>query len=173
MSLFDHIPASTFTWHHRSIWTRNYDLRDGENIVASFRMPHYFKVDAIGEGFGGSWEFIPKGIFGKTIEVREKGFELPFARWEKKAFKSDSEIFLPKGERLIVEFSMWKGSTRVLTQDRREIFVRTSKLSFHTLSTVVPGIAWKELERFPWVLVLIEHDAAVRRHQSAAAHSFV
>jgi hypothetical protein len=142
-------------------------MRDGSTVLARIRLPRFFKTDADAEGFGGAWEFIPVGFFGNTIEIREKGHELPFAKWEKKAFKADSTISLPKGERLTVQFSMWKGTTRVLTQDNREIFLRTTKISFKKSCDIVPGVAWNTLERMPWLLLLIEHDAILRRRQAA------
>jgi hypothetical protein len=107
------------------------------------------------EGFGGKWEFIFPDFWRMTVGIREPGKDLPFATLVGKVFSSEKSLELPKGERWVVRYRLWKGIFEVTDGRGMPVLTSRSRFSFTWTAELTVPVHTASLERAPWAIMLI------------------
>lgn len=169
MSTIVDLSGATLRWRQPSIFKERHELvaNDGTIVARLNSSGKFLSEKFTAEGFGGSWEFIFSDFWHLTVGIRETGKELPFATLVGKAFSMEKTLELPKGERWMVRYRMWKGIYEVADGRGMPVLSSRSRLSFKWNAEVSIPSYTSSIERSPWIVMLI-YMLQVRQRRRAS-----
>jgi hypothetical protein len=138
-----------------SVFKPVYELRTNGNLVVTMKFPRPFRSLAEVEGYEQRWEFYKPSFWKSTVEVRQKGFELPVAKYIRGRWGRGGTIELPRGDRVKHTFKILKNlneitsesGTQLITFRRKNVFRNTVIVQFNEQSEIV--------NKYPWIVMLV------------------
>ncbi len=166
MKSLSHYAGAELQCVQPSLWKREFEISANDETIFSLRFPYFFKIEAVAEGFGKIWKFRNAKFFSTEIEVREEGYELPFAKYTAKAFKFGGMYELPRGERCKCEYNLWKGIYTVTTQSGLVLFRYERKISLKHKADISIPKRNETLDANPWMPMMIVFIDIMKRGNS-------
>ena len=106
MSLVDVHPGTTLAWVQPHLLKRNYELRAGDDVIATLRFRSAFGYSATAESSDGCWTFKRGGfLMGSTVRACDSDAEI--ARLRDNFWKGGGTLELSDGRKFIATMNMW------------------------------------------------------------------
>ena len=84
-----------------SVWKRFHELRTGEELLGTIQQKGFFGMTWIVEIQNKSWEIYRPSCWRSLIQIRESGYEMPFAEF----IKALTDPFIVIGRKIIPDIS--------------------------------------------------------------------
>jgi hypothetical protein len=151
-------------WVQPHVFDRAYDLRSGDETVATLRFRSAFGSLATGTSADGSWTFKRIGFCDTRATVRREDSPDNLAVFEHRTWSAGGTLTMPVRRSIRVTTNFWQSKIEFLTDDDAvlfryltEGFVRQeSQLEVMPPLLRMPELPWLIL--FGWYLVVMMHD---------------
>ncbi|NWF88402.1 MAG: hypothetical protein HXY50_02965 [Ignavibacteriaceae bacterium] len=147
--------GKTLNFVQPSIWKRNFELLDGNEVIGTLTYPKFFSVKAEAKIFDNSWEFYEPKWWKNLIEIREPGRELPIASFKPALLKNKETLKLPSGESMILNSNLFSTTIEILDHYSSRLVSLKRKMNVKTTYEIQIEKRSEVLDRNPWVLLLI------------------
>lgn len=155
-------------WTQPKALTQAFELRAGEDVIATLEFRNSFGSFATGESADGQWTFKRQGFFRTTATVRASGAETDLAVFHNRTWTGGGTIDFPDGHHLLVSSNFWHTKFDIATDAESPLvsfrrmsgaFHWSSGISIHAAAAAVPELPW--LVMLGWyVKVLMHRDAS-------------
>lgn len=152
-----------------SFFKHYYELRAGEELIATLTQPKFFSTASETAGSFGEWEFYQPGFWRSDIEIREKGKELPIAKFVSEKWKSRGKLELPKGESFDIVSKKLSWTVDVYNSSQVKILSFRKKFSFKTDLEINIERRSELLDKYPWTILLVVYIQLLNERRGAAA----
>ena len=148
-----------------------YQLRDGEDVVATLGFRSSWGTLATAKSADGCWTFKRVGFLQTRVTIRACDSEEEIAVFKNNSWSGGGTLELPDGRRLAADTNCWM-TTYGFTSETGEPLVRFRKIGglLHLSSAVEILPAGATFSRAPW-LVMLGWYLAVQMHNDAAVAS--
>jgi hypothetical protein len=142
-------------WIQRHALKREFELRSGEDTVASLAFRSAFGSLAAAQADEGSWTFKRVGFWRSHVTVRESGSETDLAVFHNDTWTAGGTLVLADGRSFRANTNFWMTSFQ-FTNAADEPLVRFTKLGgmFHLSCDVNVEPAGLKLAELPWLVAL-------------------
>lgn len=152
-----------------SMWKRQYELRTADTVLMTLSYPRLFSTRALIEGFGETWEVSKPSIWKSNLEIRRKGNELPFAKFSAEKWGRGGVFELPRGERIVYTFGMWKGTNELFSQNKIRLISLHRTSIWKSAVTVAYEKQSERIDENPWVIMAVYYVILERRSHASGA----
>lgn len=152
-----------------SFFKHHYELKVDEELIATMIQPKFFSTNAETSGSFGEWEFYQPRFWRSDIEIREKGKELPIAKFVSEKWRSRGKVELPKGESLEVIFKKLGWVTEIYTSSQFKLVSFKKRFGFKTNNEITIERKSELLDRYPWLILLTIYIQLLNERRGAAA----
>ncbi len=163
----------TLTWIRPKVIKSDYELRFGDELIATLRFPSFFSSSAIAESADGCWTFKRIGFFKKRTIIGLSGSSDIIGTYRKNAWKKGGFLELSDSRKFIVTASLWKNTIQFQTDSGETLIHMKSRGVFRLSVTVQMYRTCLHIPEFTWMVILglylfvmMERD---RAHATAAA----
>jgi len=146
---------------------RIFELCTENELLCKMTFPKAFSNSAIVEYAEKKWEIKKEKWWKSTLLINEAGNETPIAKVQVRLFKK-SIIELPQGEKLFIKFAAFRSASFILTELENPIASIKKKFGWKDISEVKIEYGARQLDKYPWLIMLDLYIELGRRHQSAA-----
>jgi hypothetical protein len=159
----------TLTWTKPRVFQSKYELRFGDELVATLCFKKFFRSAAIAECGDGCWMFDRVGAFKRRSVVRLCSSDAIVGTFKKNTWKEGGCLELSDGRKFTALASLWKNTLEFQT-DIGEILIHTKTRGvFRPSTTVQMYRKCLHVPEFPWMVmlglylfVMMKRDAAAR-----------
>ena len=152
-----------------SFFKRYYELKTTEEIIGSMQIRGFFGNSAEVTFGDKKWEIYKKSLWQRGYEIREFGYENPFAHFDRKFFKRASFIFLPVGEKVKIVFFPFKAKVEIQTEDENCLIRMATKFAWTDSAEITITAKSPVVNKYPWLIMLAKLVAIERKQSRAAA----
>ncbi len=157
-------------WIQPQVTRREFELRDGEEVVATLSFRSTFGSLATAQTAEGSWTFKRVGFWQTHVTICPAGSTDEIGAFRNNTWSAGGTLELPKGPAYRANSNMW--ATRYGFQDAAgEPLIQFTKIGgvFHRSSMVVVSPAAADLAEMPWMVALGWYLAIKMQDDSAGA----
>lgn len=165
-ALVDH----SLTWNQPKGLRQEYELRFGNDLIATLKFPKMLSTNAIAESGDGSWALERTGVFNTKITIRNIDSETPLASYTARPFKGGGFIVLEEGKKFIVRNDRWHARFELQTEEEESLFELKSRGFFKHFVDVKMNRRALQIEAFPSLLIFLFYVILLGR-RDAAVHS--
>ena len=142
-------------WTQPRAFEREYELKDGDEIVAALRFRSMLGSHATAQTADGEWTFKRVGFFRTWVSIRALGSDQEIAIFRNSTWSGGGTLELPDGRRLPANTNFW-GSTYEFKSESGETLVRYHRLRgvVHFSSAVEISAAAAAMPELPWLVPL-------------------
>ena len=171
MKLISEYAGQRIFFKQPSVWKRYYELKVNDEVMGSLQQKGFFGMKWEITIDKTTWELYKKSFWRSSMEIRESGYEMPFAEVIRDGFRGKWLITLPKGERLKIVTHLFRSFSE-LRNEMEECLVRIKpKASFKDKAEVTIEKKSEIVDKYPWSVVLAYMIIMQLKHQAAhAAH---
>ena len=159
-------------WTQLSGFKSQYELRFGDDLIATMNFPKMLSSAAIVECEDGTWTIERVGFLSSKTVVRPAKSDKEIATYTARAWKGGGVIELSGERKLMLSMNIWK-STMDICKEGEESLVTLKGRGFFKYCVDVrmnrSATQWPEL---PWLVALAFYQMIMMRRDSAA-HSAV
>jgi hypothetical protein len=163
-ALVDH----EITWQQLPGFKSEYELRFGDDLVATMKLPKMLSSAAVFQCEEGSWTIERVGLLSSKTVVRGGNSNAEIAAYTARAWKGGGTLELTEGRKLELRTSIWKSTFEWCT-DAGESLVFMKGRGFLKYYVDVrmnrAALKWPEL---PWLVALAFYQMIMMRRDSAA-----
>lgn len=152
----------------KNFWRREFKLCAGEEMIGQMKYPKFFSQLAEHDIQNQSYEFYRPGIFSRNIDIRQKGYENPFAYYKSNLFMSSGKLELPKGMNLNIKFGLFRKQAQFYFGENDLLVSILNKFSFKERSKVVIEKRSEIIDEYPWILMFGFYLVQLRKRRSGA-----
>ncbi|MBM4160320.1 MAG: hypothetical protein FJ217_04380 [Ignavibacteria bacterium] len=165
-ALVDH----ELTWTQPSGLKSQYELRFGNELVATLRFPKTLGSHAVAEAEDGSWRFERVGFWKTKTIIKTGESETEIAAYETNVWKGGGSLIFPNGRKYVMVANIWKSRFEFRT-DADETLIEINNSSVLRLSATVR--MYRKAVRIPEfpMIVLFGSYLVVMSRRDAAAHT--
>jgi hypothetical protein len=165
-------------WLQPQALKQEYELRAGDEVVATLRFKTAFGSLATAESAEGCWTFKRLGFWHPRVTVRACGDETDLAVFKSRTWNNGGTLELPDGRRYLADLNFW--ATRYqFTTETDEVLLRYTSIGgfahFSAKVDVMPDFA-RQAE-LPWLImlgwylrILVSWDSAAAVSATTAVH---
>ncbi len=95
-------------WVQPSAWKMQYELRAGEEIVATLRFRSSFGSFATAESADGCWTFKRVGFWQTRVTIRGCGSDMDIAMFKNNTWSGGGTLELPDGRKVLATTNLWQ-----------------------------------------------------------------
>lgn len=153
-----------------SIWKRIYELRVNEELIGTMQQRGVFLgIKWVVIIQNKTWEIYKPSFWRASLDIREAGYEMPFANFLRDGFRSKGTLNLPKGERIKLIPHLFKGYCEIKNEHDECIIKIKLKAALREKADVLIEKKSELIDKYPWIIMLAYIIAIEQKHQ--AAHS--
>lgn len=164
-------------WVQPSAWKMEYELRAGDELIATLRFRSSFGSFATAENADGCWTFKRVGFWQTRVTIRDCGSETDTATFKNNTWSGGGTLELPDGRKILATTNLWQTNFEFRTEaDETLIRFKTGGL-VHLSATVeiLPGAAGVPelpcLVMLGWYLAVMMHTDTMCAAGAVAATS--
>lgn len=171
MKLISEYTGGKILFNQPSVLKRIHELRANDELIGTLQQKGFFGITWEVSLLNKKLEIYKPSFWRTALEVREAGYEMPFASFLRKGFKSAGTVLLPKGERVEIVPHLFKGFTDIKNEQDESIVHIIPKISMHDKAEVIIQRRTELIDKYPWIIILAYIITIEQRHQAArAAH---
>ncbi len=150
-----------------SVFKGLHELRSNDGLIATIQARGFFGMRWEVSIQNKKWEIYNPSCWKSRYDIREAGYEIPFANFLKERFRSRGEVTLPKGEKMKIEPHLFKKFTEI-KDSKEECLVRIkSKTSWKERGEVAIEKRSELIDKYPWVILLAYIIIISQRHRAS------
>ena len=155
-------------WIQPRAMTREYELRDGEETVASLRFRSFWGSFATAHTREGDWTFKRVGFFQTRVSVCPAGSDREIASFKNSTWSAGGTLEFPDGRMFRANTNFWMTSYEFKNESEEPLVrFRSVRGVFHLGSNVEIAPAAAELPELPWLVALGWYLAVKMRDDAA------
>jgi len=168
MKRMQELAGRELEWVQPKATKRGFELRDGEEVVATLTFRSAFGSLATAAAAEGSWTFKRVGFWRARVTVRAAGSEAEIAEFTNNTWTAGGTLRLADGRTFRASTNFWMTSFEFQTESENPL-VRFRKVGgmFHLSCKVGIDSAAARLAELPWIVALGWY-LAVKMHDDAA-----
>ena len=166
-SLSDYIGHELLIFQ-KSIWKREFELRSADELIAKLFYPKFFSDLAELTIQNKTYEFCRPSVFNRDVDIREKGYQNPFAHFKNNFWGSKGVLELPRGTRLNMKFGFFRKQAEIYLGENDLVVTIISRFSFKERSKIIIEKRSDVLDEYPWVIMFAFYLSQLRKRNSAA-----
>lgn len=151
----------------KSIWKREIELRCDEELIASLIYPKFYSDKAEVTVDNEVYEFYRPKFFFRDVDVRKKGYQMPFAHLVPNIWGNKGVLELPRGRKINMKFGMIKKLAEIFEGDNDLLVTLISRFSFKEKCQVVIEKRSEIVDEHPWMIILAFYFSQLRRRNSS------
>ncbi len=163
-----------FKWIQPHAMKMEYELREGEQVVAALRFKSSFGSFATAESGDGCWTFKRVGFWQTRATVRACNSESELASFKNNTWKNGGTLEFPDGRKFLASTNFWQTKYDFRTETGEILFSYTQiggVLHESALVEISPQAA--EIPELPWMVLLGWYLVVMMRQDSAAVAAAV
>jgi hypothetical protein len=165
-------------WIQPQALKQEFELRAGDEVVATLRFKSSFGSLATAESADGCWTFKRVGFWHPRVTIRVCGDDTDIAVFKNRTWNNGGTLEFPDGRRYLADLNFW--ATRYeLTTETDEVLLRYTSIGgfahFSAKVDVLPDFARQS--EMPWLImlgwylrILVSQDSAAAVAATTAAH---
>jgi hypothetical protein len=155
-------------WVQPSAWKMEYELRAGDETIATLRFRSSFGSFARAESADGCWTFKRVGFWQTRVTIRGCESDTDIATFKNNTWSGGGTLELPDGRKILATTNLWQTNLEFKTEAGATLIRFKTAGIVHLSARVeiqpdaagVPELLWVAL--FGWYLALMMHmDSAV------------
>ena len=161
------------TWQQLRGFRSEFELRFGDDLVATMKLPKMLSSAAVFHCEEGSWIIERSGFLGSKTVIRPENSNKEIATYTGRAWRGGGTVELPDGRKLQLRMNIWKRTFEWCTDDGESLVLMKGRgflKYFVDVSMNRSAAKWPEL---PWLVALLFYQMLMMRRDSAshaAAH---
>jgi len=159
----------TLRWIQPRALRAEYELRAGEERIATLRFHDMLGSRATGESAEGCWTFERAGFFRTRVAVRRCDAAADLATFRSNRWRGGGTLTLPDGRELRATTNFWYSRLQVRDEAGQTLLVYDTKGILRLRATVTIGPAAAALPDLPWLLMLGWYLVVIMHRNLAAA----
>jgi hypothetical protein len=169
MKTLSEYAGENIKFYQPSFFKRLHELKAGEELVGSIQQKGFFGMRWDVMILNKNWEMIRPSIWKRTVEIRQAGYEMPFANFVRERIRDKGTVTLPMGAKLKIVPHLFRGFTEI-TDENDECLVKiVSKIALRDKAEVLIEKKSELIDKYPWVIILAYIITIEQRHQAAHA----
>jgi hypothetical protein len=160
----------TLTWIKPKIFKSDYELRFGDELIATLCFQKIFSSTAIAESGDGCWTFERVGFFKKKTVIHPRSSSAILGIFTKNTWKKGGYLELSDGRKFIVIASLWKNTIEFKTDIGESLIHMKSHGVFRLSATVQMYRKCLHIPELPW-MVMLGLYLIIMMKRDAAAHA--
>jgi hypothetical protein len=160
----------TLTWTKPKIFKSKYELRFGDELIATLCFKNIFSSAAIAESGDGCWTLEQVGFFRKRTIIRLLNSGTVIGTFRKNTWKEGGFLELANGRKFMAIASRWKKTIEFQTDVREKliftkgygVFRPFAKVQMYRKCLHIPELSWMVM--LGWYLI-------IKMKQDPAAHA--
>jgi len=150
-------------WVQPSAWKMEYELRAGDELIATLRFRSLFGSFATAESADGCWTFKRVGFWQTRVTIRGCGSETDSATFKNNTWSGGGTLDLPDGRKILANTNLWQTNFELRTEAGAAL-VRykiggvvhlSAKVEIQPDIAGIPELPW--LVMFAWYLAVMMH----------------
>ncbi len=157
-------------WTQPHALKMEYELREGEEVVATLRFKSSFGSFATAESADGCWTYKRVGFWQTRATVRACGSESEIASFKNNTWSSGGTLEFPDGRKFLASTNFWQTKYDFRTETAQTLFHYTrigGILHQSALVEIEPQAA--NIPELPWMVMLGWYLVVMMQQDSAAA----
>ncbi|MEW5843867.1 MAG: hypothetical protein AB1775_11460 [Bacteroidota bacterium] len=152
-----------------SFFKRIHELRVGDELIGSIQQKGFFGMTWYVSMLGKNWEIYKPSFWKTALEIREAGYEMPFATFKRDGLRSRGTLSLPMGENLKIVPHLFKKFCEI-TNESDDVFVRIKmKIAIGDKAEVTIEKKSETIDKYPWI-VMLAYIVAIEQSRRARHH---
>jgi hypothetical protein len=154
-------------WEQPSSFKEEYELRTGEELVATLRFRSSFGSLATAESADGCWTFKRVGFWQPKVTVRQCNKDDDIATYKNESFSSSGIVTLADGRTFSAESNFWQTKFEFSNEAGETLIQFKAEGMLHLSSNIAIGPGAVNLPELPWmvmfgwyIMVMMRRDAA-------------
>ncbi len=148
-------------WVQPSAWKMEYELRAGDELIATLRFRSSFGSFATAESADGCWTFKRVGFWQARVTIRGCGSDMDLAMFKNDTWSGGGTLELSGGRKILASTSFWQTNFEFKTE-ADEILVRfkpgglvhfSAKVDIQPNASGVPELPW--IVMFGWYFAVM------------------
>ena len=95
-------------WVQPSAWKMEYELRAGDELIATLRFRSSFGSFGTGESADGCWTFKRVGFWQTRVTIRGCGSDMDIAMFKNNTWSGGGTLELPDGRKVLATTNLWQ-----------------------------------------------------------------
>lgn len=165
--------GSSLEWVQPRALKMEYELREGEEVVATLRFRSSWGSFATAESADGCWTFKRVGFWQTRATVRPCGSETEIASFRQGTWASGGTLEMPDGRKFPVSTNFWQTRYQVQTESGEPLITYKTHgiVRLEARMEIAPQAAG--MPELPWIAMLGWYLAVLMYNDSAAAATAV
>lgn len=160
----------TLAWTKPKVFTSRYELRFGDELIATLCFQKAFRSAAIAESEDGCWMFERVGFFKPRTVIRLCGSDTIAATFTKNTWNQGGCLELSDGRKFKAIISLWKNIADFQTDVGEPLIHTKIRGVFRPAATVQMYRKCLHVPELPWMVILTMY-LSIMMKRDAAAHS--
>ncbi len=148
-------------WGQPSAWKMEYELRAGDELIATLRFRSSFGSFATAESADGCWTFKRVGFWQTRVTIRGCGSDMDLAMFKNNTWSGGGTVELPDGRKILATTNLWRTNFEFKTE-AGETLIRfktgglvhlSAKVEIQPDAAGVPELRWVVM--FGWYLAVM------------------
>lgn len=148
-------------WVQPSAWKMEYELRAGDELLATLRFRSSFGSFATAESADGCWTFKRVGFWQTRVTIRRCGSDTDIATFKNNTWSGGGTLELPDGREILATTNLWQTNFEFKTEAGETLVRFKTGGLVHLSATVeiqpdaagVPELPWVVM--FGWYLAVM------------------
>ena len=141
-------------WVQPSAWKMAYELRAGDEPVATLRFRSSFGSFATAEGADGCWTFKRVGFWQTRVTIRGCGSEMDIAMFKNNTWSGGGTLELPDERKVLASTNLWQTNFEFKTETGEALVRFKTGGLVHLSATVEIQPDSAGMRELPWVVML-------------------
>jgi len=168
MKNLSELASETLVIHQPSVWKSYYELKHDDELLGTINSKGFFGINKTFRMGKDEWEIYRPSFWKSEVAIRQAGYELPYATYQKEKFKFRGTVKCYKGEQMVIDYKIMRGGYSVQTLSGDFLAVFKEKVSIKDKTEIKIEQKSELLDKYPWVIILAWYLSLQRKH---AAHA--
>jgi len=152
----------------KSIWKREFELRSGDELIASMSYPKFFSNLTELTIQNEKYEFYRPKFFSRDVDIKKKDYQNPFAHFTANFFGRKGVLELPRGIRLNMKFGLFRKQAEIFLGENDLLVSILSRFFLKERSEIIINKSSEITDEHPWIIMLAFYLAQLRKRNSSA-----
>lgn len=157
------------TWTQPGALKKSFELRLGDEPVATLEFRSIFGSFATGESADGCWTMKRVGFWQTRATVRPCEAEMDIAEFKDKTWSNGGTLTLADGRQFHATSSFWKSRLAIHDEGERELLVIQPRGLIHLSASVEIKAKARKMPELPWMLMLGWYLTVQKNEEDGAA----
>jgi hypothetical protein len=148
------VAGQSLKWTQPSTFKKVFELRAGDEVVATLKFRSALGSFATGESADGAWTFKRVGFFQTRVSIRESGSETELASFKDKTWTSGGTLTLADGRVFYATTNFWNSKVALQDDQHVELIRFTNSGLLHLSSIVEIRPTAGQMPELSWLILL-------------------